>query len=149
MPITTPATPSVLASTKAYVEHVAIRVKDIHWHIRFFHDVLGMTAREIDGTPENPKQYWSVGGIQLMASPDWLPAPGETGQLAHLGVMVEDLNAALKLAEPFGVGFDPVCGAAHAHCPFVNVDMQISMSVFQYFIRLRRPAVRPRRRRTP
>ena len=103
MPITTPATPSVLASTKAYVEHVAIRVKDIHWHIRFFHDVLGMTAREIDGTPENPKQYWSVGGIQLMASPDWLPAPGETGQLAHLGVMVEDLNAALTLAEPFGV----------------------------------------------
>ena len=25
-------------TTTAYVEHVAIRVRDIHWHIRFFHE---------------------------------------------------------------------------------------------------------------
>ena len=37
-------------SNKAYVEHVAIRVKDIHWHIRFFHEVLGMDVRDIEGT---------------------------------------------------------------------------------------------------
>ena len=33
-------------AVNAYVEHVAVRVKDIHWHIRFFGQVLGMTMRE-------------------------------------------------------------------------------------------------------
>lgn len=102
-PFITPATPSVLAPQKAYIEHVAVRVRDIHWHIRFFHDVLGMTAREIDGPAESPRQYWTVGGMQLMATPDFTPPPGETGQLAHLGVMVEDVEAALALALTFGV----------------------------------------------
>ena len=32
-------------TNKAYVEHVAVRVKDIHWHIKFFYDVLGMDVR--------------------------------------------------------------------------------------------------------
>ena len=31
------------SSEKAYLEHVAFRVKDIHWHLRFFREVLGMT----------------------------------------------------------------------------------------------------------
>ena len=30
---------------KAYLEHVAMWVKDIHWHIKFFHDVCGMARR--------------------------------------------------------------------------------------------------------
>ena len=111
MPIVTPPTPSVRAPGRAYVEHVAIRVRDIHWHIRFFHDVLGMTAREIDGPAESPNQYWTLGGVQLMAAPDWQPAPVEAGQLAHLGVMVEDLEAALLLAVPFGV--EPLAHARH------------------------------------
>ena len=34
---------------KAYVEHVAIWVRDIRWHIKFFHDVFGMTLREVQG----------------------------------------------------------------------------------------------------
>jgi catechol-2,3-dioxygenase len=42
---------------KAYVEHVAIRVKDIHWHIKFFYEVLGMDVREIDGSTDDPRQY--------------------------------------------------------------------------------------------
>jgi catechol 2,3-dioxygenase-like lactoylglutathione lyase family enzyme len=41
--------------SKAYLEHVAIWVKDIHWHIRFFEDVLGMTMREVDGTVDAPR----------------------------------------------------------------------------------------------
>ena len=40
-------------TSKAYLEHVAIFVRDIHWHIRFFEEVLGMTMREVDGTPED------------------------------------------------------------------------------------------------
>ena len=86
--------------TKAYLEHVAIWVRDIHWHIRFFHDVLGMTMREVQGTQERPVQYWTLGGMQFIAQPDFA---GPEGRLAHLGVMCEDLEAALTAAQAFGV----------------------------------------------
>ena len=86
--------------TKAYVEHVAIWVRDIHWHIRFFHDVLGMTMRELQGPAEDPAQYWTLGGMQFMANPDF---DGPEGRLGHIGVMCEDLEAALEAAAGFGV----------------------------------------------
>jgi catechol 2,3-dioxygenase-like lactoylglutathione lyase family enzyme len=85
---------------KAYVEHVAIFVRDIHFHIRFFREVLGMTMREVDGAPEEPRQYWTVGGMQFIAMPDF---EGPEGRLAHLGVMCEDLEAALAAAHQFDV----------------------------------------------
>jgi len=85
---------------KAYVEHVAIWVRDIHWHIKFFHDVCGMTMREVQGTVEEPIQYWTLGGMQFMAKPDHA---GPEGRLGHLGVMCEDLEAALAAAKAFGV----------------------------------------------
>ncbi|WP_137894905.1 VOC family protein [Ramlibacter sp. 2FC] len=90
-----------MAYTKrSYVEHVAVRVKDIHWHIRFFREVLGMTVRQTDGPADNPAQYWSVGGMQLIADPGF---EGPEGRLAHLGIMVEDLEQALSEAQAFGV----------------------------------------------
>jgi glyoxylase I family protein len=85
---------------RSYVEHVAVRVKDIEWHIRFFREVLGMTVREVDGSPEAPKQIWTVGGMQLMADPGF---EGPEGRLAHLGIMCEDLEAALRAAKAWGV----------------------------------------------
>jgi catechol 2,3-dioxygenase-like lactoylglutathione lyase family enzyme len=89
-----------MSSSKAYLEHVAIWVKDIHWHIRFFHDVLGMTMREADGDAANPRQYWTLGGMQFIASPEFA---GPEGRLAHLGVMCEDVEAAIAAAHRFGV----------------------------------------------
>jgi catechol 2,3-dioxygenase-like lactoylglutathione lyase family enzyme len=90
--------------TTAYVEHVAVRVKDIHWHIRFFEEVLGMGLREVDGPPEAPRQYWSLGGMQLVSSPDFVAPPSnDAGWLAHVGIMVEDLEAALQAAAGWGV----------------------------------------------
>lgn len=90
-------------TAKAYVEHVAIRVKDIHWHIRFFFEALGMDVREIDGDPANPNQYWTIGGIQLMSNPAFAAEPSnDAGWLAHLGVMVEDLEAAIVACQAFG-----------------------------------------------
>jgi len=85
---------------KAYLEHVAIFVRDIHFHIRFFEEVLGMTMREVDGTPEAPRQYWTLGGMQFIAMPDFA---GPEGRLAHLGVMCEDLEGALAAAHRFDV----------------------------------------------
>lgn len=87
-------------TTKAYLEHVALWVKDIHWHIRFFHDVLGMPLREVQGTVAQPQQVWTLGGLQFIASPHF---EGPEGRLAHLGVMCDDLEAALADAQAFGV----------------------------------------------
>ena len=85
---------------RAYLEHVAIWVKDIQWHIQFFHDVCGMTMREVQGTVDNPAQYWTLGGMQFIASPDFA---GPEGRLGHLGVMCEDLEFALQAAKGFDV----------------------------------------------
>ena len=90
----------VANASKAYLEHVAIFVRDIHFHIRFFKDVLGMTMREVDGTPQEPRQYWTLGGMQFIAMPDF---EGPEGRLAHLGVMCEDLDATLAAARKFDV----------------------------------------------
>ena len=91
-------------SNKAYVEHVAIRVKDIHWHIKFFYEVLGMDVREIDGPTDDPRQYWTLGGLQFMATPDFeAPPSNDAGWLAHLGVMVDDLDSAIAEAHKWGV----------------------------------------------
>ena len=89
-----------MSATKAYLEHVAIWVKDIRWHIRFFEDVLGMTMREVDGTVDAPRQYWTLGGLQFIHDPKH-EAP--EGRLAHLGVMCEDLEAALSAAQRYDV----------------------------------------------
>ncbi|PKU22184.1 VOC family protein [Telmatospirillum siberiense] len=85
---------------QSYVEHVAIRVRDIHWHIRFFRDVLGMTLREVQGEPDAPRQVWTIGGVQLASEPGF---EGPEGRLAHIGVMTEDLEGALAEAERWGV----------------------------------------------
>jgi len=82
-------------SKRSYVEHVAVWVRDIDWHIRFFRDALGMPVREVDGSPDAPRQVWTVGGLQLMADPAFA---GPVGRLAHLGVMTEDLEAVLAAA---------------------------------------------------
>jgi catechol 2,3-dioxygenase-like lactoylglutathione lyase family enzyme len=85
---------------RSYVEHVAVRVKDIQWHTRFFREALGMSIREVDGPADSPKQIWTVGGVQLIADPDFV---GPEGRLAHLGVMTEDLDAALQEVYSWGV----------------------------------------------
>ena len=96
--------PEAPAATVSYVEHVALRVRDIHWHIRFFHEVLGHTLREVDGTLDQPRQYWTLGGLQLMATPDFAAPPSnDAGWLAHLGLMVENLEAALEAAQGWNV----------------------------------------------
>ena len=83
---------------QAYVEHAAIRVRDIEWHIRFFREVLGMGLRD-DRRGETPSQVWTVGGVQLMADPGFA---GPEGRLAHLGIMVEDQAEVLHEAAAWG-----------------------------------------------
>jgi catechol 2,3-dioxygenase-like lactoylglutathione lyase family enzyme len=81
-----------LYNKKSYLEHVAYHVKDIHWHIRFFNEALGMEVANLDGTIDEPKQVWIVGGLQLISDPNFM---GPEGRMGHIAIMTEDLNAAL------------------------------------------------------
>jgi catechol 2,3-dioxygenase-like lactoylglutathione lyase family enzyme len=54
---------------KSYVEHVAVRVEDIQWHIRFFREALGMPIREVKGPADQPRQIWTISGVQLITDP--------------------------------------------------------------------------------
>jgi catechol 2,3-dioxygenase-like lactoylglutathione lyase family enzyme len=78
---------------RSYQEHIAIRVKDIQWHIRFFREALGMTLRSVDGPEDHPKQVWTIGGLQLVSDPNF---EGPEGRVAHLGIMTEDVEAAIE-----------------------------------------------------
>jgi len=83
----------MVCKNKSYLEHTAIRVKDIQWHIRFCGEVLGMSIRSVDGPEGHPKQVWTIGGLQLVSDPGF---DGPEGRIAHLGIMTEDLEATLE-----------------------------------------------------
>lgn len=85
---------------KSYVEHVAVKVKDIDWHLRFFREVLGMTVRETMGPEDKPEKAWTIGGMQFDADPGF---DGPEGCMAHIGIMAEDLEAVLAKAKKWGI----------------------------------------------
>ena len=94
-----------MTTKRGYVEHVSIKVQDIHWHIRFFQDVFGLGLREVDGDPAHPRQVWVHGGLQLMADPHF---EGADGRLAHIGIMSDDAETVIAAARSFGVTHLPL-----------------------------------------
>lgn len=88
----------------AGVDHVAVKVADIDWNIRFFEEVLDMPVRELDGPREAPRQAWLKGGVQLIASPG-MTAPAAPAQpwIAHVAVRVRGLEVALARAADWPV----------------------------------------------
>lgn len=89
-----------MSGNRCYVEHVAVPVRDLEWHVRFFGEALGMPVQAIDGPEDRPRQVWLHGGVQLVRSPEFA---GPEGRLAHLGVMTDDLEAALAAVARWGV----------------------------------------------
>lgn len=77
---------------KSFVEHTAVYVQDIQWHIRFFKETLGMALKKVDGSEDNPRQVWMVGGLQLISAPDI----ADQGRMAHLGIVAECLEEVLQ-----------------------------------------------------
>ena len=94
----------MMSVNKTYLEHVAFRVKDIDWHIRFFRDVLGMSVKETDGPTDAPRQVWTIGGVQLISDPSF---DGPEGRMGHLGMMSDDVEAAIEAARARGIGSAP------------------------------------------
>ncbi len=85
---------------RAYIEHVAIRVKDIQWHVTFFREVLGLGIRdEVAANGSIPHQIWVLGSVQLISDPAF---NGPEARLAHLGIMVDDYDGVLERAAKWG-----------------------------------------------
>lgn len=85
---------------RAYIEHVAIRVKNIDWHIGFFREVLGLGVRdEMAAQAHIGRQVWVLGSVQLISDPDF---NGPEARLAHLGIMVDDYDGVLARAAGWG-----------------------------------------------
>ncbi|GEO84737.1 MULTISPECIES: VOC family protein [Alphaproteobacteria] len=84
-----------MSATQAYLEHVAIHVRDIAPHIAFFRDVLDMTITQLDGDPAAPRQVWLLGGIQLIEDSSFV---GPEGRCSHLGIVCADVPAAIEAA---------------------------------------------------
>jgi len=83
----------------SFLQHTAIYVKDIQWYVRFFTEALGMPVRNIQGDESDPKQVWTIGGMQFVAAKDF---QGPEGRMAHLGIVTEDLEAALEQVYQWG-----------------------------------------------
>lgn len=82
----------------SYLEHMALRVKDLDWHVNFFKDVFDMPVRmELGQKPE--RKIWLHAGIQLNEVLDF---SGPEGRADHLGIMAEDVQNVLKKAKEWG-----------------------------------------------
>lgn len=87
----------------AHVDHVAVRIADIAWHIRFFQEVFGMVVKQVDGPAEAPLQVWFDAGIQLIATAGHEALPSnDAGWLAHIALCVADREAVLAHAADWG-----------------------------------------------
>ncbi len=87
-----------------FVEHVAVSVTDMNWHINLFSDVFGMMVTKHKGALENPEIAWLSGGIQLLRK-----SQAEVCGVDHLGIVVTDLDAVLHLLKSIP-GVTPAAG---------------------------------------
>ena len=79
------------------INHVAIRTNDLEKYLDFFTRVMGMEVTltdPADGT-EPLKQVW-VGGIQLQRDESFDHAAARTGQMTHIGIEADDVEAVLE-----------------------------------------------------
>ncbi|MBS7009385.1 VOC family protein [Anaerostipes sp.] len=83
----------------SYLEHMALRVTDLDWHIDFFKEVFDMPVRMQLGEVPNRK-VWLHAGIQLNEVPDF---EGAEGRADHMGIMTEDIERVLEKAYARGV----------------------------------------------
>lgn len=84
-------------SLSGHVDHCAIPVVDIQWHISFFKDVFGMKVREQRVSREGIEQVWMNGGMQF----NRVRMAPEKNDSFHIGIMVENVSEKLNAAFKF------------------------------------------------
>lgn len=84
---------------RTYLEHTAVLVPDLDWHLDLFTTVFGMEVREETPNGAHPRQAWLYGGIQLIEADDGQVLPDN---LSHLGLMTEDMEAVIEGCRRWG-----------------------------------------------
>ncbi|WP_418781416.1 VOC family protein [Holdemanella porci] len=82
----------------AYLEHMAFKVNDLDWCVRFFQEVFDMPIRLSLGQAPHRK-IWLHAGIQLNED---LEYKNEEGRCDHFALMVSDYDEVLKKCLGFG-----------------------------------------------
>ena len=76
----------------SFLEHAAVRVENLDWHIYFFTEILGMTVERTAKAPDGTQNVWLNGGIQLTARQGVI----EKSSVDHLGIVTEDLSSVME-----------------------------------------------------
>lgn len=76
----------------SYLEHMALKVSDIEWHVKFFEEVFDMPVRMTLGEAPNRK-IWLHAGIQLNEETDF---ENVEGRADHLGIMTDNVEEVLE-----------------------------------------------------
>ena len=82
----------------AYLEHMAFKVNDLDWCVKFFQDVFDMPIRLSLGKAPNRK-IWLHAGIQLNED---LTFKDKEGRCDHFALMVSNYDETLKKCIQYG-----------------------------------------------
>lgn len=82
----------------AYLEHMAFKVNDLDWCIRFFQEVFGMPIRLEMGEKPNRK-VWLHAGIQLNEDSSFVD---KEGRCDHFSLMTSDYEKTLEKCKEWG-----------------------------------------------
>lgn len=81
------------------IHHVALKVGDIPYFIRFFEDVFHMPVYKTRGEAERYDSVWLDGGIQLLNTTTEKPM---AGSMDHVSILVDDIEETKKRAKEYG-----------------------------------------------
>ena len=73
----------------SYLEHMALKVSDIEWHVKFFEEVFDMPVRMTLGEAPNRK-IWLHAGIHVNEETE---VENIEGRADHLGIMTDNVEA--------------------------------------------------------
>lgn len=78
----------------SYLEHMALKVADLDWHIQFFEKVFNMPVRMSLGEAPHRK-VWLHAGLQLNEDTEFQNVEGRAD---HLGIMPTDYEETIERA---------------------------------------------------
>ena len=87
---------------KVSPSHTAFRVKNLKECIKFYNEVLGLPITRLVGEPDNPRGCF-LPGLELIK--DETITPEESRRLVHIGLKVENPEAAIADLKAQGVKF--------------------------------------------
>lgn len=81
------------------IHHVALKVGDIPYFVKFFKEVFDMSVYKTRGAEGSWDSVWLDGGVQLLTEKSETPVDGV---MHHVSFLVENIEETKKKAEKYG-----------------------------------------------